>query len=189
CARRQIGACVPSKSGIGSPSTVADSADQPRRSTRRRAWLPPDAHPRGFMGLWVFPPPQQTTGGLMVRKLRPRSAYDVMAAIAFFIAVAGGSAYAAATIGSSDIKNDAVKSNHIKNGQVKNPDLAANSVGTGKVINGSLLKQDFKAGQLPRGAPGPAGPTVSASASSGTSFDVPASNTNTPTAPVQAQIT
>ena len=55
----------------------------------------------------------------MLRKLRPRSAYDVMAAIAFFIAIAGGSAYAAATIGSSDIKNDAVRSNHIKNGQVK----------------------------------------------------------------------
>ena len=93
----------------------------------------------------------------MLRKLRPRSAYDVMAAIAFFIAVAGGSAYAAATIGSSDIKNDAVRSNHIKNGQVKNPDLAANSVGTGKVINGSLLKQDFKPGQLPQGPPGVSG--------------------------------
>src|SRR5919197_2480466 len=42
--------------------------------------------------------------------------------------------------------------------------LPANSVGTRQVINGSLLKQDFKAGQLPRGArgpqgsPGPAGP-------------------------------
>jgi hypothetical protein len=88
----------------------------------------------------------------MVHKLRPRSVYDVMAAIAFFIAVAGGSAYAAATIGSGDIKNDAVRSRHIKNGEVKNPDLGANSVGTGKVIDGSLLKQDFKAAQLPLGA-------------------------------------
>jgi hypothetical protein len=32
-----------------------------------------------------------------------------------------------------------------------------NSVGTRQVINGSLLKKDFKAGQLPRGARGPAG--------------------------------
>jgi len=88
----------------------------------------------------------------MVRKLRPRSAYDVMAAIAFFIAVAGGSAYAAATIGSGKIKNDAVLSRHIKNGEVKNPDLAANSVGSGKVINNSLTGADIKAatlGQVP----------------------------------------
>jgi Collagen triple helix repeat (20 copies) len=36
--------------------------------------------------------------------------------------------------------------------------LPRNSVGTRQVINGSLLKKDFKAGQLPRGARGPAGP-------------------------------
>ena len=35
--------------------------------------------------------------------------------------------------------------------------LPANSVGTAQVINHSLLKKDFKAGQLPRGARGPAG--------------------------------
>jgi hypothetical protein len=33
-----------------------------------------------------------------------------------------------------------------------------NSVGSAQVINGSLLKKDFKAGQLPRGARGPVGP-------------------------------
>jgi hypothetical protein len=36
--------------------------------------------------------------------------------------------------------------------------LPRNSVGTVQVINHSLLKQDFKAGQLPRGAIGPEGP-------------------------------
>ena len=36
--------------------------------------------------------------------------------------------------------------------------LPANSVGTKQVINHSLLKKDFKSGQLPRGARGPAGP-------------------------------
>jgi Flp pilus assembly protein protease CpaA len=41
-------------------------------------------------------------------RCRPRSAYDVMAAVALVIAVAGGTAYAAATIGSGDIKNSAV---------------------------------------------------------------------------------
>jgi Collagen triple helix repeat (20 copies) len=36
--------------------------------------------------------------------------------------------------------------------------LPANSVGTKQVINHSLRKKDFKAGQLPRGKRGPAGP-------------------------------
>jgi Collagen triple helix repeat (20 copies) len=35
--------------------------------------------------------------------------------------------------------------------------LPANSVGSRQVINGSLLKKDFKSGQLPRGARGPRG--------------------------------
>lgn len=86
----------------------------------------------------------------MFRKLRPRSAYDVMAAIAFFAVVAGGSAYAAATIGSNSIKNDAVLSRHIKNGAVQNGDLGADSVGSGKVIDGSLQAGDLAPGVLGR---------------------------------------
>jgi len=35
--------------------------------------------------------------------------------------------------------------------------LPKNSVGSAQVINGSLLKRDFKAGQLPRGPRGPRG--------------------------------
>jgi hypothetical protein len=84
--------------------------------------------------------------------LRPRSAYDILALVAFFIAVAGGGAYAAATIGAGDIKDNAVHSNHILNGAVQKADLAANSVGSGKVNDGTLLRQDFKAGTLGRGA-------------------------------------
>jgi hypothetical protein len=42
--------------------------------------------------------------------------------------------------------------------------LPANSVGTRQVINHSLLKKDFKAGQLPRGKRGPAGPAGPAGA-------------------------
>jgi hypothetical protein len=62
----------------------------------------------------------------MLRKLRPRSAYDVMAALALFLVVAGGSAYAV-------VAANQVNSNSIINGQVKNQDLATNSVGTGKI--------------------------------------------------------
>lgn len=91
----------------------------------------------------------------MIRRLRPRSAYDVVGLLALFVAL-GGTAYAAATIGSSDIKKNAVLSKHIKDGQVKKADLGANSVGSPKVIDGSLLRQDFKAGQLAPSGPGEA---------------------------------
>jgi len=74
--------------------------------------------------------------------------------LALFIAL-GGTTYAATTVGSADIKDNAVLSRHIKNGQVKHQDLAVNSVGTGNVIDGSLFKRDFKAGQLPAGPRGP----------------------------------
>jgi len=37
--------------------------------------------------------------------------------------------------------------------------LKPNSVNSAKVVNGSLLRADFKAGQVPRGARGPVGPT------------------------------
>jgi hypothetical protein len=90
----------------------------------------------------------------MLRKLQAHFRHQFIGYLALFVAL-GGTAYAAATIGSSDIQNNAVRSRHIKDGEVKNHDLAANSVGTGKVIDGSLLKQDFKAGQLPKGDPGP----------------------------------
>jgi hypothetical protein len=85
-------------------------------------------------------------------KLRPRSAYDVMAAVAFFVAIAGGGAYAAATIGPNDIKSDAIRSLHIKDGEVHRADLAFGAVGTRRVIDGSLLRQDINPAQLPPGA-------------------------------------
>lgn len=131
----------------------------------------------------------------MFSKLRPRSVYDVLAALAFFAVVAGGSAYAAATIGSSQIKNNAILSRHIKNGQVKASDLAANSVGGGKiidgsvsnadlapnsvgttnVIDGSLLARDFKAGELPSWQPGDALPSGKTETGAWSIFDGSAS--------------
>jgi len=49
---------------------------------------------------------------------------NVMASIAVF-AVLGGSAYAAAKIGANDIKKNAVRTKHIKNGEVGAADLGA----------------------------------------------------------------
>src|SRR3954447_14563716 len=80
---------------------------------------------------------------------------NVTATMALVVAL-GGSAYAANTVRSRDIKN----------GEVKRVDLANDAVTSGKVKNGALLSQDFKQGQLPagqkgdrgdRGAPGVAG--------------------------------
>src|SRR3712207_1655291 len=85
----------------------------------------------------VFTCQHQTGGELMqVRRLRRPSHATIVAYVALFAAV-GGTSYAAATIGSKDIKRSAVRSKHVK--------------------NRTLLKKDFKAGQLPAGARGPRG--------------------------------
>ena len=84
----------------------------------------------------------------MLSRIRPRLSYaNVMATIAVFIAL-GGSSYAAITITSKQVKNGTLTSVDLKdNAAVKSAD----------VVNGSLLAGDFKAGQLPAGAPGPQG--------------------------------
>jgi len=73
---------------------------------------------------------------------------NVTATMALVVAL-GGSAYAANTIRSSDIRN----------GQVKQVDLANNAVTSGKVRNGTLLRKDFRSGQIPAGSRGATGAT------------------------------
>ena len=51
----------------------------------------------------------------MLHRLRPRSIYDVMAAIACFGVLAGGTAYAANTIRSTDIVDNEVYSADVRN--------------------------------------------------------------------------
>jgi hypothetical protein len=85
--------------------------------------------------------------------LRPRSIYDVMALIACVAAVGTGTAYAADTIGSSDIidesilsqdiKNQEVRASDIHDGGVTNEKLQANSVTSGKVADESLTSDDL----------------------------------------------
>ena len=77
-----------------------------------------------------------------MRGLPARLTYaNVMSSIAVFV-VMGGGAYAASTIASNSVGTSQLK---------------ANAVNSSKVKNGSLLAKDFKAGQLPAGAQGPAG--------------------------------
>ena len=70
----------------------------------------------------------------------------IVALVALFVAM-GGLSYAAATIGSAQIKNNSIRSKDIRNNDVRSKD----------VRNGSLLRKDFKRGQLPAGAQGPKG--------------------------------
>lgn len=89
----------------------------------------------------------------MRSRLRSRLTYaNVVASIALFIAL-GGTSYGLATgsIGSREIKNNAVRGKDIRNG----------TIGSRDVKDGDLLAEDFKAGQLPageRGLQGPPGP-------------------------------
>ncbi len=65
----------------------------------------------------------------MLRKLRPRSVYDVCAAMALFVAL-GGTAYAVNTVGSTDIIDGQVKSVDIGNNEIQSGDVKDNSINT-----------------------------------------------------------
>ena len=76
----------------------------------------------------------------------------LVAITAVVLSLTGGAI--AATIGSGDIKKNAVKSKHIKNGNgVKNKDIKNNTVKSSKIRNGTLLQEDFAANELPGTGP------------------------------------
>lgn len=88
----------------------------------------------------------------MLARLRKHLSYaNVMASIALFVAL-GGSSYAAITL-----SKNSVKSKHIGKGQVKRSDVGKNAVTSAKIKNFSLLANDFKAGEIPRGPAGAPG--------------------------------
>jgi len=76
----------------------------------------------------------------------------VVSLVALTVAL-GGTSYAAIVLPANS-----VGSKQIKPKGVKGSDIAGNAVTSPKVKNGSLLSADFKAGQLPAGAPGATGP-------------------------------
>lgn len=78
-----------------------------------------------------------------MRKPRLRLSYaNVMASIAVFGVLAGGGAYAASTIGSNQIKKNAVKTKHIANGAVKPAKLSAKAQTLWAVVDddGTLVR-------------------------------------------------
>src|SRR3954469_20187250 len=78
-------------------------------------------------------------------KLSPPRHQTVVAYVALIAAFSGGGAYAAAQVGSHDIKKNAVLSKHIKDGQVASADLADGAVTGAKVTESTL-------GQVPSAA-------------------------------------
>jgi hypothetical protein len=76
--------------------------------------------------------------------IRSRLTYaNVVSTLALFLAVSAGGAYAANTIGSSDIIDESLLSQDIKNGEVKNADLAENSITSTRLANGSIQNSDL----------------------------------------------
>jgi hypothetical protein len=61
-----------------------------------------------------------------------------MGALALFLVLTGGVAYAANTIGSSDIIDESILSQDVKNGEVKTADIGTNQVRSADVRNDSL---------------------------------------------------
>lgn len=75
-------------------------------------------------------------------KSRPRLSYaNVVATLALFLVLSGGTVYAATQLG-----KNSVKSKHIAKGAVKKQDLGKNAVSSPKVKNKSIKSQDLAAG-------------------------------------------
>jgi hypothetical protein len=85
----------------------------------------------------------------VLRELGAHARRHSIGYVALFVAL-GGSAYAAATVGSADIQNDAVLSRHLNDGAVQRADIGPSSVGSGKVVDNSLTGKDIDEGKLGR---------------------------------------
>jgi hypothetical protein len=68
--------------------------------------------------------------------------------LALFLVIAGGTAYAANTVGSADVINESLLSQDIKNGEVKGADIAVDSIGGTRVVDDSLGGKDIKESSL-----------------------------------------
>ena len=75
-----------------------------------------------------------------------------IALLALFVAL-GGTSYATVL----NVPKNSVDTPQLKRNAVKAAKIAPNAVRTGHVLNGSLLGEDFKAGQIPKGEKGDKG--------------------------------
>jgi hypothetical protein len=94
----------------------------------------------------------------MLRRLRPRSIYDLFAVVALFVAVGTGGAYAANTVFSSDIVDNQVYSadvrdDNLSGGGLSGIDIANNAISSADVRDdnlgfGGLTRQDLGPGSV-----------------------------------------
>lgn len=68
---------------------------------------------------------------------------NVVAYLALFVALGGTGAYAANTIGSSDVIDESLLSQDIKNGQVRGGDLGGDAVSSAKIKAGGVATTDL----------------------------------------------
>ena len=158
---------------------MASQTDTSDRTHRRCGDASPGRLDTGFLGLlghaapsnWRCPRPlaqgreryagagcrlHPLGGPQMLRRLRPRSIYDLFALLALLVAVGGTSAYAANTIRSGDIIDNEVTTTDIRDdtlgfGGLFAQDLAAGSVRSSEVLDDSLISADIKNSSLTGG--------------------------------------
>jgi hypothetical protein len=90
-----------------------------------------------------------------------------IALLALFVAL-GGTSYATVL----NVPKNSVDTPQLKRNAVKAAKIAPNAVRTGHVLNGSLLSEDFKAGQIPKGEKGEKGDAGAAGAAGATNVVV-----------------
>jgi hypothetical protein len=84
----------------------------------------------------------------MLAKARARMTFaNVTSLLALFVAL-GGTAYAAATIGSDDVINDSLLGEDVKQGTLKAGDIASNTISSTRVADGTLVSEDIKDGTI-----------------------------------------
>jgi hypothetical protein len=78
----------------------------------------------------------------MLFRARPNHA-TVVAYLALFVAL-GGTAYAAATIGSAEVINNSLLSEDVKDATLTGGDLREGTIGSGRIADGSIIGGDIK---------------------------------------------
>lgn len=79
-----------------------------------------------------------------------------LSAAVLVVALLGATSVGHAVV--SNVPRNSVGPLQLKRNAVGPQKVAPNAIRTGHVLNGSLLVDDFKPGQIPAGPPGPAGP-------------------------------
>jgi hypothetical protein len=102
----------------------------------------------------------------LFKRLGRHARANVVAYLALFISLGGTGAYAANTIGSSDVIDESLLSQDFKNGEVKNADIGGNQVTTTKIKAGNVFESDLADGAVtgPKLATAPAASVLKLSA-------------------------